>query len=65
MAEPKFGNCRDCVCWMRRLVAPGDKEGKRLGECQRHPMPLAKKRHQGCWDFIPKPLPSPPETDNG
>ncbi len=51
MAEPEFGNCRDCACWIKPV------EYLRLEkhrECCRHPSAPTKRFDDGCFDHIPK-----------
>ena len=77
MPEPRFGNCRDCAAMgavdayngaacMRHppaiYVVPSNHEGVPPSVVSEHPYVFVTG---GCWDFVPKPLPSPPETDNG
>ena len=62
MSDPRFGNCRDCACWKdaRAGIAPS-----LWRVCRRRPKRVNTHADDGCFDFIPKPLPSPPENENG
>jgi hypothetical protein len=57
MAEPRFGNCRDCACW--NTIPETEWNGKL--PCYRHPptpgqtgdfVPYTVADH-GCFDYIP------------
>lgn len=50
MSEPRFGNCRDCACWMDSY---SDLDPNLWRVCRRHPKRVEMHAADGCFDHIP------------